>query len=218
MTNRITRTEGMARLGRRGFIAASSAPAAAPASELPHGLRDRRPTPGICTSRRTSCSARAEARTSRSTSYQPPTGVTPNRMAIIHLFGGGFFVGTRTRATSSTTPRRSGPGATRIFRPTYRCRRRAPGVRACLSRGSQTLISAAKTARRSPHSARRSAHGLSPRRKVLVTCHAPHGGMKACQVGAPEVLVDRQKCSSPVRRFISAPKKCSSIAIRRTVA
>jgi acetyl esterase/lipase len=27
--------------------------------------------------------------------YQPPTGVTPKRMAIIHLFGGGFFTGNK---------------------------------------------------------------------------------------------------------------------------
>ena len=27
--------------------------------------------------------------------YQPPEGVTPKRMAIIHLFGGGFFVGNK---------------------------------------------------------------------------------------------------------------------------
>jgi acetyl esterase/lipase len=27
--------------------------------------------------------------------YQPPTGVAPKRMAIIHLFGGGFFVGNK---------------------------------------------------------------------------------------------------------------------------
>jgi acetyl esterase/lipase len=27
--------------------------------------------------------------------YQPPAGVTPKRMAIIHLFGGGFFVGNK---------------------------------------------------------------------------------------------------------------------------
>jgi acetyl esterase/lipase len=28
--------------------------------------------------------------------YRPPEGVTPNRMAIIHLFGGGFFVGNKS--------------------------------------------------------------------------------------------------------------------------
>jgi acetyl esterase/lipase len=27
--------------------------------------------------------------------YQPPAGVTPKRMAIVHLFGGGFFVGNK---------------------------------------------------------------------------------------------------------------------------
>ena len=27
--------------------------------------------------------------------YQPPSGVAPKRMAIIHLFGGGFFVGNK---------------------------------------------------------------------------------------------------------------------------
>jgi acetyl esterase/lipase len=27
--------------------------------------------------------------------YHPPAGVTPKRMAIIHLFGGGFFVGSK---------------------------------------------------------------------------------------------------------------------------
>src|SRR5690606_34923217 len=27
--------------------------------------------------------------------YHPPEGVTPKRMAIVHLFGGGFFVGNK---------------------------------------------------------------------------------------------------------------------------
>src|SRR5262249_28349945 len=27
--------------------------------------------------------------------YQPPAGVTPKRLAIIHLFGGGFFTGSK---------------------------------------------------------------------------------------------------------------------------
>jgi hypothetical protein len=32
--------------------------------------------------------------------YHPPEVVVPKRMAIIHLFGGGFFVGNKKPATS----------------------------------------------------------------------------------------------------------------------
>jgi acetyl esterase/lipase len=51
--------------------------------------------------------------------YPPPQGVVPKRMAIIHLFGGGFSVGNKnSRYNRQRRARRSGVSATRTCPPT----------------------------------------------------------------------------------------------------
>ena len=108
--------DDMAPLTRRGFIAASSALAAAPALLLPR-LRHRQgqwppgapaltaltaqalgPAPDIGNLRaeKDIVFAKAGSLELKLDVYQPPAGVTPKRMAIIHLFGGGFFSGNKS--------------------------------------------------------------------------------------------------------------------------
>src|SRR3970040_560346 len=41
--------------------------------------------------------------------YHPPAGVTPKRMAIIHLFGGGFFAGSKNAGYIIKSTRALGP-------------------------------------------------------------------------------------------------------------
>ena len=84
----------MARLTRRGFVQASSALAAAPAlAALAQGpaapdTGDLRVEKDIVFGKGGSMDLTLDV-------YQPPAGVTPKRMAIIHLFGGGFFAGNK---------------------------------------------------------------------------------------------------------------------------
>jgi acetyl esterase/lipase len=84
----------MARITRREFVKATSALAAAPALAAVTA-RAQRPAPDIG-------NLRAEKDIAFGKGgdvdllldvYRPPEGVMPKRMAIVHLFGGGFFVG-----------------------------------------------------------------------------------------------------------------------------
>jgi acetyl esterase/lipase len=86
----------MARLSRRGFIAASGAAAVAPALTAV-GARAQGPAPDIGNLRaeKDIVFGRGGSMDLTLDVYQPPAGVTPKRMAIIHLFGGGFFVGNK---------------------------------------------------------------------------------------------------------------------------
>jgi acetyl esterase/lipase len=86
----------MARLTRRGFIQASSALAAAPAFTA-LAARAQGPAPDIGNLRAEKDIVFGKGGTTDMTLdvYQPPTGVTSKRTAIIHLFGGGFFTGNK---------------------------------------------------------------------------------------------------------------------------
>jgi acetyl esterase/lipase len=86
----------MARLTRRGFIAASSAVAAAPAlTALTARAQGPAPDTGNLRVEKDIVFGKGGSMDLTLDVYQPPTGVTPKRMAIIHLFGGGFFVGNK---------------------------------------------------------------------------------------------------------------------------
>jgi len=88
----------MARLTRRGFIAASSALAVAPALSALKVQAQGPPAPDIGNLRaeRDIVFAKAGTIDLKLDVYQPPVGVTPKRMAIIHLFGGGFMGGNKS--------------------------------------------------------------------------------------------------------------------------
>lgn len=87
----------MTRLTRRGFVKASSVLAAAPALAARAALAQG-PTPDIGNLRAEKDIVFGKGGSLDLTLdvYQPPAGVTSKRMAIVHLFGGGFFTGSKT--------------------------------------------------------------------------------------------------------------------------
>jgi acetyl esterase/lipase len=86
----------MARLTRRGFIAASSAVAAAPAlTALTAQAQGQAPDIGNLRAEKDIVFGKGGTMDLTLDVYQPPAGVTPKRMAIIHLFGGGFAAGNK---------------------------------------------------------------------------------------------------------------------------
>jgi acetyl esterase/lipase len=86
----------MARLTRRGFVKASGALAAAPALTA-LSLRAQGPAPdtGNLRVEKDIVFGKGGSKDLTLDVYRPPAGVTSKRMAIVHLFGGGFFVGNK---------------------------------------------------------------------------------------------------------------------------
>jgi acetyl esterase/lipase len=93
--------DAMARLTRRGFVKTSGAVAAAPVlSALAVGAHARSaqgqaPDTGNLRVEKDIVFGKGGSMDLTLDVYQPPAGVTPKRMAIIHLFGGGFFTGSK---------------------------------------------------------------------------------------------------------------------------
>jgi len=86
----------MARLTRRGFVKASSVAAAAPVlSALAVSAQGQPPDTGNLRVEKDIVFGKGGSIDLTLDVYQPPAGVTPKRMAIVHLFGGGFFVGNK---------------------------------------------------------------------------------------------------------------------------
>ena len=85
----------MARITRRGFVKASLATAPALAAL---SASAQRPAPDIGNLRAEKDIVFGKGGDMDLTLdvYHPPEGVTPKRLAIIHLFGGGFFVGSKS--------------------------------------------------------------------------------------------------------------------------
>jgi acetyl esterase/lipase len=90
------RSHHMTSFTRRGFVKATGALAAAPAL-LAVSARAQRPAPDIGNLRaeKDIVFGKAGDMDLLLDVYHPPEGVTPKRMAIIHLFGGGFFAGSK---------------------------------------------------------------------------------------------------------------------------
>lgn len=86
----------MTQLSRRGFIRAAGAAAAVPALGAV-SARAQPPAPDIGDLRaeRDIVFGKGGDMDLTLDVYHPPEGVEPKRMAIIHLFGGGFFVGSK---------------------------------------------------------------------------------------------------------------------------
>ena len=86
----------MAGFTRRGFVKASGALAAVPALAAV-SARAQGPAPDIGNLRAEKDIVFGKAGDMDMTLdvYRPPVGVTSKRTAIIHLFGGGFFVGNK---------------------------------------------------------------------------------------------------------------------------
>jgi acetyl esterase/lipase len=86
----------MAKLTRRGFIQASGVLAAAPAlTALPLQAQGPAVDPGNLRVEKDIVFGKGGTKDLTLDVYRPPAGVTSKRTAIIHLFGGGFFVGNK---------------------------------------------------------------------------------------------------------------------------
>ena len=84
----------MARLTRRGFV--TSALAAAPAlTAIPLRAQGPAPDTGNLRVEKVIVFGKGGSKDLTLDVYRPPAGVTSKRMAIVHLFGGGFFVGNK---------------------------------------------------------------------------------------------------------------------------
>ena len=92
----------MARITRRNFVQASGALALAPAlaavtaqAQPPAGNRPPPPDIGKLRAQKDIVFGKGGDMDMTLDVYQPPEGVASKRMAIIHLFGGGFFAGNK---------------------------------------------------------------------------------------------------------------------------
>jgi acetyl esterase/lipase len=86
----------MNRLSRRGFVKASGALAAVPAlATVTARAQPQAPDIGDLRAETDIVFGKGGDMDLLLDVYHPPEGVTPKRMAIIHLFGGGFFVGSK---------------------------------------------------------------------------------------------------------------------------
>lgn len=86
----------MKRISRRGFVKASSALAAVPAlATVTARAQPPAPDIGDLRAERDIVFGKGGDIDLLLDVYHPPEDVTPKRMAIIHLFGGGFFVGSK---------------------------------------------------------------------------------------------------------------------------
>jgi acetyl esterase/lipase len=87
----------MARITRRNFVQASGALALAPAlATVPARAQPPPPDIGNLRAEKDIVFGKGGDMDMTLDVYHPPQGVTPKRMAIIHLFGGGFFAGNKT--------------------------------------------------------------------------------------------------------------------------
>src|SRR6185312_11558709 len=86
----------MAKLTRRGFIQASGVLAAAPAlTSLPLQAQGPQVDPGNLRVEKDIVFGKGGSKDLTLDIYRPPSGVTSKRTVIVHLFGGGFFVGNK---------------------------------------------------------------------------------------------------------------------------
>jgi acetyl esterase/lipase len=86
----------MAQMTRRGFVKASGALAAAPAlAAVTARAQGPAPDIGDLRAERDIVFGKAGDMDMTLDVYRPPAGVTPKPLAIIHLFGGGFFGGNK---------------------------------------------------------------------------------------------------------------------------
>ena len=86
----------MARVTRRGFVKTASGLAAAPAlAAVAAHAQGPAPDTGNLRVEKDIVFGKGGSMDLTLDVYQPPAGVTPKRTAIIHLFGGGFFVGNK---------------------------------------------------------------------------------------------------------------------------
>jgi acetyl esterase/lipase len=117
----------MARLTRRGFIAASGAAAALPAlTALTARAQGPAPDIGNLRAERDIVFGKGGSTDLTLDVYQPPAGVTAKRMAIVHLFGGGFFVGNKNAGYIINDAKALGARGYTNISANYRLQQQAP--------------------------------------------------------------------------------------------
>ena len=82
----------MARLTRRGFVKVSGVLAAPALTALSLRAQGQPPDTGNLRVEKDIVFGKGNGKDLTLDVYRPPTGVTSKRTAIVHLFGGGFFV------------------------------------------------------------------------------------------------------------------------------
>ena len=85
----------MARLTRRGFVKVSGVLAAPALTAFSLRAQGQAPDTGNLRVEKDIVFGKGGGKDLTLDVYQPPAGVTPKRTAIVHLFGGGFFVGNK---------------------------------------------------------------------------------------------------------------------------
>jgi acetyl esterase/lipase len=85
----------MVRLSRRGFVKASGALAAPALAALSPRAQGQAPDTGNLRVEKDIVFGKGGGKDLTLDLYRPPAGVTSKRTAIVHLFGGGFFVGNK---------------------------------------------------------------------------------------------------------------------------
>ena len=111
----------MARLTRRGFVWASGALAAAPAlSAVAAQAQGPAPDIGNLKAEKDIVFGKAGTKDMTLDVYRPPDGVTSKRMAIIHLFGGGFFGGNKNAGYIINNAKALGPKGYTSISANYR--------------------------------------------------------------------------------------------------
>jgi acetyl esterase/lipase len=117
----------MARLTRRGFIAASGAAAAVPAlTALTARAQGPAPDIGNLRAEKDVVFGKGGSIDLTLDVYQPPAGVTSKRMAIVHLFGGGFFVGNKSAGYIINDAKALGARGYTNISANYRLQQQAP--------------------------------------------------------------------------------------------
>src|SRR5262245_18700341 len=121
----------MARLTRRGFVKASGALAAAPAlstlSALSLQAQGPAPDTGNLRVEKDIVFGKGGAKDLTLDVYRPPAGVTSKRLAIIHLFGGGFFVGNKNAGYIINDAKALGARGYTSVSANYRLQQESPG-------------------------------------------------------------------------------------------
>src|SRR5262245_4797792 len=119
----------MSRLTRRGFVKMSGALAAAPAlSALPlQAQGPAAPDLGNLRAEKDIVFGKGGAKDLTLDVYRPPTGVTSKRVAIVHLFGGGFFVGNKNAGYIINDAKALGARGYTSVSANYRLQQESPG-------------------------------------------------------------------------------------------
>ena len=119
----------MARLTRRGFVKVSGVLAAPALTAFSLRAQGQAPDTGNLRVEKDIVFGKGGGKDLTLDVYRPPAGVTSKRTAIVHLFGGGFFVGNKNAGYIINDAKALGAEGTRTSLRTTGSRARACGRR-----------------------------------------------------------------------------------------